>query len=283
MAIWVGAELSSETANVHGAKIHYVRGGKGPCLVLIHGFPQDWFEYNTIMPRLMKAFTVIAVDLRGLGDSRASDGFDAMNMAEDIHQLVSALKFESVYLVGHDIGGMVAYAFVRCYPRVTRGAMILDVLLPGIAGWDEIQGHPAMWHVRFMQVPCLPEKLIAGRQADYLGYFFSFGKFTATEVAHYVKAYADEAKLRAVLEMYRAFPANAKFNAEQRERNDVPIFLAAGADGSPFASLIPTMADGLRAQGCTHVRSELIPRSGHYVVDDQPDRVAELIESYGLV
>lgn len=276
----LGKEFASETATVNGITLHYIRGGKGPAVILIHGFPQDWFEYHAIMPRLAKHFTVIAVDLRGIGGSTAtSGGYDAANMAEDIRQLAVALELDRVYIVGHDIGGMVAYAFVRRYPKATRGAMILDVALPGVAGWDEIQGHPAMWHVRFMQVPELPEKLVAGRQADYFGYFFSFGKFTPSDVAHFVKAYANPAQLHAVFEMYRAFPANALFNAGQREPNDVPLFLAAG-EGSPFAKLVPKMAEGLRADGCTRAVTGSIGGSVHYLVEDQPDAVADLVERY---
>jgi pimeloyl-ACP methyl ester carboxylesterase len=280
LATGLGNEFTSETARVNGISLHYVRGGEGPAIILIHGFPQDWFEYHAIMPRLAKQFTVIAVDLRGVGSSTATPGgYDAANMAEDIHQLAAALKLERVYIVGHDIGGMVAYAFVRRYPQATRGAMILDVPLPGIQGWDEIQGHPAMWHVRFMQVPRLPEQLVAGRQADYFGYFFDFGKFTPDDVAHFVKAYATPAQLHAVFEMYRAFPANAQFNAAQRGPNDVPLLLATG-DGSPFAQLVPKMAEGLRANGCSHVETGLIRDAVHYVVEDQPEAVGDLIERY---
>jgi pimeloyl-ACP methyl ester carboxylesterase len=280
LATGLGKEFASESATVNGITLHYVRGGKGPGVILIHGFPQDWFEYHVIMPRLAKRFTVIAVDLRGVGGSTAMQGgYDAANMAEDVHQLAAALKLERVYIVGHDIGGMVAYAFVRRYPEATRGAMILDVPLPGIAGWDEIQGHPAMWHVRFMQVPGLAEKLVAGRQADYFGYFFQFGKFTPADVAHFVKAYATVAQLHAVFDMYRAFPANAQFNAAQRGPNDVPLLLAAG-DGSPFAELVPKMAEGLRANGCAHVETGLIRGAIHYVVEDQPEPVADLIQRY---
>ena len=273
-------QFASETATVNGITVHYVRGGKGPAVILIHGFPQDWFEYHAIMPRLAKQFTVIAVDLRGVGGSTPTrGGYDAANMAEDVYQLMAKLKLERVYIVGHDIGGMVAYAFLRRYPQVTRGAMILDVPLPGIEGWDEIQGHPAMWHVRFMQIPGLAEKLVAGRQADYFGYFFQFGKFTSSGVAHFVKAYPTTAQLHAVFEMYRAFPANAKFNAAQRGTIDVPVFLA-GGDGSPFAQLVPKMAESLRANGCSHVETGLIQNAVHYVVEDQPDAVADLIERH---
>jgi pimeloyl-ACP methyl ester carboxylesterase len=279
-ATGLGKEFASETATVNGITLHYVRGGKGPVVILIHGFPQDWFEYRAIMPRLAKRFTVITVDLRGIGKSTASaGGYDAANMAEDIHQLISKVKLERVFIVGHDIGG---HAFVRRYPQITRGAMILDKPIPGIEGWREIQGHPSVWHIQFMQVPGLPEKLVAGRQVAYLGYFFNFGKFTPSEVAHYVKAYSTAAQLHAAFEMYRAFPANEKFNQTQRSQNDVPLFVGAG-DGSPFAKLLPNIAEGLRANGCTHVETGLISGSVHYLVEDQPEAVADLIERHASV
>jgi pimeloyl-ACP methyl ester carboxylesterase len=270
----------SATANVNGTTLHYVRGGSGPAIILIHGFPQDWFEYRAIMPTLAKQFTVVAVDLRGIGGSTpASGGYDAANMAEDIYQLASALKLEHVYIVGHDIGGHVAYAFVRRFPQITRGAMTLDTPIPGIDGWEEVQGAPFMWHMHFMQVPGLAEKLVDGRQAAYLGYFFQFGKFTPQEIAHYMKAYGTDAQLHAAFEMYRSFPANAQFNAAQGGPMPIPLFFGTG-DGSPFAKLIPKIADGLRAHGCTHVETGLIHGAVHYLVEDQPDQVTALIERY---
>jgi pimeloyl-ACP methyl ester carboxylesterase len=276
----LGKEFASETAAVNGMTLHYVRGGNGPAVILIHGFPQDWSEYRAIMPRLAKRFTVIAVDLRGVGGSSATpDGYDAANMAEDVHQLATTLKLKQPYVVGHDIGGMVAFAFARRHQDATRGAMILDVPLPGIAGWDAIQGDPGVWHIHFMQVPGLAEKLVNGRQAEYFSYFFSFGKFSSSETAHYVNSYATPAQIHAAFEMYRAFPANVKFNLAHRGGSEVPLFLGAG-EKSPFAKMIPKIADGLRANGFTHVATGQIEGSVHYLVQDQPDEVAGLIEKY---
>jgi len=273
-------EFLSETATVNGITLHYVRGGKGPAVILIHGFPQDWFEYRPIMPTLAKHFTVVAVDLPGIGGSTsASNGYDAANMADDIHQLILVLKLEHVYIVGHDIGGHVAYAFVRRFPQISRGAMILDTPIPGIEGWDDIQGAPFMWHMHFMQVPGLAEKLVDGRQDAYFGYFYQFGKFTPEEIAHYKEAYASVAQLHAMFEMYRAFPRNAEFNAAQTGPMPVPIFFGTG-DGSPFAKLVPKIAHGLRAHGCAHVETGLIHGAVHYVVEDQPEQVTDLIERY---
>src|SRR5437879_6880193 len=108
MATGLGKEFASETAKVNGITLHYVRGGKGHAVILIHGFPQDWFEYHVIMPRLAKQFTVIAVDLRGVGGSTAAEsGYDAANMAKDIRELAETLKLEHGYIVGDEIGGHV--------------------------------------------------------------------------------------------------------------------------------------------------------------------------------
>jgi pimeloyl-ACP methyl ester carboxylesterase len=280
LATGLGKDFASEMAKVNGTTLHYVRGGKGPPVILIHGFPQDWFEYRAIMPRLAKRFTIIAVDLHGIGGSKATaGGYDAANLAEDVDQLATSLKLQHPYIVGHDLGGGVAYALVRRYPQAVRGAMILDSPIPGIAGWDESMSGPGVWHVEFMQVPGLAEKLVVGRQADYLGYFFNFSKFTPVEKAHYLKAYATPAQLHAMFEIYRAFPTNVNSNAAQHGSNDVPLFLAAG-EKSPFAAMAPKMAEGLRANGFSHVETGVIRGAMHYDVQDQPDAMASLIEQH---
>jgi pimeloyl-ACP methyl ester carboxylesterase len=167
----LGKGFVSNTAKVNGTTLHYVRGGNGPAIILLHGFPADWYAYHQVMPLLAKKFTVVAVDLRGVGGSSATQGgYESPNMAEDIRQLMHQLKLEQVYVVGHDIGGMVAYAFARLYPKETRGVMILDVPLPGIDPWEESIAGPGFWHIPFHQTPNLPEQFLAGRQAVYIRY-----------------------------------------------------------------------------------------------------------------
>jgi pimeloyl-ACP methyl ester carboxylesterase len=275
-----GAGFQSGTAEVNGTIIHYVRGGRGPAVILIHGFPQDWLEYRSIMPRLADRFTVVAVDLRGIGGSKATeDGYDSANLAADIKQLADELKLDRPYIVGHDLGGQVAFALVQHYPQAARGAMILDTTLPGIAGWDESLNGPAVWHVGFLQVPGLAEQLVQGRQAAFLGYFFQFSKFAPAEREHYLAAYGNSEQLKAAFAMYRAFPDNAKAASAQRGPNPTPVVLAIG-EKSPFASFAPKMAADLRSQGFASVEATTIPDAVHYVVEDAPDAVAELIETH---
>ena len=164
LATSLGNGFESKSASVNGTSIHYVRGGSGPPVLLVHGFPEDWYEFHHIVPALAKRFAVIAVDLRGVGDSApAASGYDAANLAEDLHQLAEQLHLRNIYIVGHDIGGMVAYAFLRKYSKTLRGAMILDVAIPGLDPWDKVKSDSTVWHIRFHQTD-LPERLVAGRQ-----------------------------------------------------------------------------------------------------------------------
>jgi pimeloyl-ACP methyl ester carboxylesterase len=265
---------------VNGTTLHYVRGGTGPAVILLHGFPEDWYAYHSVMPLLAKQFTVVAVDLRGIGGSAVTTaGYDAANMAEDVHQLAARLHLGHVYVVGHDIGGMVAYAFARRYPETSRGVMMLDIPLPGLGPWDAVKADPITWHINFQQTPNLAQQLIAGREAIYFRYFLDNGTFSDADVAHYAKSYAAPDHLRALLEIYRAFPANERFNAAQKSAIGVPLVLAP-EENSPFEKLMPSFAEALRAHGCASVKIEVIKNSVHYVVDEQPEAVAELIERH---
>lgn len=281
----LGDGFTSATVEVNGTSLHYVRGGSGPAVILIHGFPQDWLEFHAIMPRLARRFTVVAVDLRGVGGSTPTDdGYDAANLARDVFELASAVALEQVYVVGHDLGGQVAYAFARQFPEITRGTIILDSPIPAIEGLEELVGDPRMWHGVFHQIPGLPEALVAGRQEIYFRHFFEIGTLggrgvSDADLAHYAEAYAAPAQLRAGLEMYRAFAVNLEFNAAHLGSNDVPLLLAAG-EGSPFAKLLPTMAADLRSKGFPEVETTLIPDSVHYILEDQPEAVADLIERH---
>src|SRR5882757_7466382 len=99
-------------AMVNGVKIHYVTGGKGEPLLLVHGFGQNWYMWNRLLPELSKHFTVIAPDLRGVGESDKPDaGYDKKNMAVDMHELMTKLGYQHINLAGHDIGMIVAYAY----------------------------------------------------------------------------------------------------------------------------------------------------------------------------
>jgi pimeloyl-ACP methyl ester carboxylesterase len=276
----LGTGFSSGHAKVNGTSLYYVRGGSGPAVILIHGFPQDWYEFHRVMPLLAKRFTVVAADLRGVGLSDATPGgYDAANLAEDIRQLSAQLRLDRPYVVGHDIGGSVAYAFARSYPDFARGVMIIDTPLAGIGPWQEIMADPLVWHIHFHQVPGLAEKLVAGRQAIYFRYFLNRATFSDAEVAHYSASYGDADHLRAAFEFYRAFPANGEFNQAHNSPLDLPLVFATG-ELSPFTKFVPRIAEAMREHGCKNVKTDVVPSSWHYVANEQPEAVAAMIERY---
>jgi pimeloyl-ACP methyl ester carboxylesterase len=281
------AGFASDIAQVNGTTLHYVSGGQGPALILIHGFPENWSAYAKIMPRLASRFRVVAIDLRGIGGSTpAEGGYDVATMAEDVHQLGRTLRLARPYVVGHDLGGLVAYALARLHPDAVRGVMILDVPVAGVDPWDEVKGNPELWHFRLHNAPGLVEKLVAGREAVYLDYFLRSSvadpkSISDEDVRRYACAYSRPGRLAAAMGMYRAFGPDERFGRERRGPLDVPIVLAAGgAPDKGFAALLPAMAKGLRDAGVRSVVVETIAGSGHYVVDEQPAQVATLIERY---
>jgi pimeloyl-ACP methyl ester carboxylesterase len=281
----LGAGFVAKTANVNGTTIHYVRGGSGPALVLLHGFPQDWFEWRRVMPRLSQRFTVIAVDLRGVGGSAPSvAGYAAVDLAEDVHLLIDGLDLGRVHVVGHDVGGWVAYAFARRFPDSTRTVMILETPIPGIEPWLDLDIDVPLWHGAFHMVPGLPEALVADRQAVYFRYFFDVGTkdngvISDADVEHYADAYGDPDRLRSAFEIYRAIPANMAYNVGQTDRIDIPLLLVGGEH--VFGPVLPLLADNLRTNhGWSDIEVRIVADGKHYLVEERPDDVAELIESH---
>ena len=170
------SDFTHHTIALDDVRLHYVTAGKGDPVVLLHGWPQTWYEWRRIIPALAERYTVIAPDMRGLGDSsKPATGYDKRTVAADIYQLVRKLGFEKIFLVGHDWGGPVAYAYACAHPGDVRKLVILDVAIPG-AGLEKIPQatrRGGIWHIAFHNVRDLPEALIAGRERTYLSWFYS--------------------------------------------------------------------------------------------------------------
>src|SRR3954464_15614832 len=156
--------FSHQMASVNGIQMHYVIGGHGDPLVLLHGWPETWYAWHKVMPALAKNYTVIAPDLRGLGDSsKPASGYDGKTVAEDIHQLITQLGFKSIYLVGHDIGAFVVYPYAAAHPAEVKKLVVMEISPPGFCPPPTVNGGPAIWWVLLHQVPDMPEALVQGK------------------------------------------------------------------------------------------------------------------------
>jgi pimeloyl-ACP methyl ester carboxylesterase len=163
--------FSHHMASVNGIQMHYVIGGHGDPIVLLHGWPETWYTWRHVMPALAKNYTVIAPDLRGLGDSsKPPTGYDGKTVAEDIHQLVTQLGFKAIFLVGHDIGSFVVYPYAAAHPTEVKGLVVMEVP-PPITGFFPPPSMP-LWWIVLHQTPDVPEALVQGKEMTYLSWFF---------------------------------------------------------------------------------------------------------------
>ena len=178
-------DYTHHKTTVNGIQLHYVIGGeKGDPIVLLHGWPQTWYEWRHIIPQLIaNNFTVIAPDLRGLGDSeKPQTGYDKKTIAEDIYQLVKKLGYSKIYLVAHDWGGPVAYSYAAAHPQDVNKMVILDTSVPGFGLEKAENFSKRIWHFSFHAVRDLPEKLIEGKEDTYLNWFYDYWSYNQSAI-----------------------------------------------------------------------------------------------------
>ena len=259
-------------------RLHYVTMGEGEPVVLLHGWPQTWFAWRRVMPLLAARHRVIAPDLRGLGDSsRPESGYDKRTMGGDIWRLVNGhLGLDRFCLVGHDWGGPVAYALARDHPEAVRRLAILDVTIPGDGSPNISQGG-RRWHHAFHQTPGLPEALVAGREAIYLGWFFrNYGHrpdaLGEEEVAEYLRCYTQPGAMTAGFALYRALPQDIADNAAAARRFTLPMpVLALG--GAESWGRREEVVESLRRLA-KNVGGGVIENSGHWIPEEQPEELS---------
>jgi pimeloyl-ACP methyl ester carboxylesterase len=142
--------ITTRTANVDGLKLQYLIAGRGPAIVLLHGYAETSRMWRPLMPKLAEHFTVIAPDLSGIGGADVpKDGLDMKSAAIRMHSLVKSLGVNKATVVGHDIGLMVAYGYAAQFPSDVDKLVLMDAFLPGVDGWEAIYNNPAIWHFRF--------------------------------------------------------------------------------------------------------------------------------------
>ena len=198
------AEFSHHYAQLDGVRIHYVTMGQGAPVVLLHGWPQTWYEWRRVMPLLADKYALVAPDMRGLGDSsRPTSGYDKKTVANDIWMLMhSHFGHTRFAVVGHDWGAPVAFRLAADHPAEVTHLAMLDVPVPGDQPAGAAIGGGARWWHLFHQVPDLPEALVYGRERLYLEFFYMNGCDVAgaigdADIAEYVRTYSQAGAMRA--------------------------------------------------------------------------------------
>jgi pimeloyl-ACP methyl ester carboxylesterase len=283
------SQLEPSVTQVGGLRMHCLRGGDGPPVFLLHGWPQTSHCWHRVAGTLAETHTVIAPDLRGYGRTdKPVGGYDKRTMAADVAGLAEQLGFERVAVVGHDRGGRVGHRWALDRADQVERLAVLDIA-PTREMWRRLDSDIAngYWHWLFHLQPDLPELLAGQNIAAYLGYFFERWTFqrqglAAEDVAEYVRAFSAPGALRAGFDDYRAsFPHdadldNADFAAGRRVTQ--PLLALWGQNG--LLGKLPTL-DIWRQYG-EQVTGAALAECGHFLPEEQPDAVlAHLREFLG--
>lgn len=266
---------------VNGVKIHYVVGGSGQALLLIHGFGQNWYTWNRVMPELARHFTVIAPDLTGLGESgKPEKGYDKKTMARDLHGLMVKLTFQSVEIAGHGVGAMVAYAYAAQFPKEVKKLILMDTAIPGIEPFWAQETAKAWWF-GFCAMPASAD-LVASRPKTFFNSFWSvqaYNKvaFTQAERTEFVRSYYTSGSMDYSFRWFAALGQDIADNREfSKTKLEMPV-LAMGADHSTGAGL----ATQIRYLA-TDVTEQLISNSGHWMMQEQTAQVQQAMLGFLL-
>ncbi|MBX5193705.1 alpha/beta hydrolase [Rhizobium sp. NZLR3b] len=275
--------VTHHSAQINGIRIRYGMGGKGPPLVLLHGFPQSSRTWRHVIPALTADYTVIAPDLRGFGDSdRPASGYDKRTVAQDVYELVQQLGFDEINLVGHDVGMLVAYEYAARHPGEVRRLAVLDSVLPGF-GLDavmDVSKFPHVWHVPFFSIPDVAETLIVGREREFFTDFtrkFSYDPNAVddADIAYYVDRLKAPGGLRSAFAHYRTFPQD---RASNEENSRIKLSMPVLAIGGEFS--LGEMVGQAMQQLAENVTPIVVKSSGHWIPEEQPVQLIDILRPF---
>jgi pimeloyl-ACP methyl ester carboxylesterase len=275
---WPASVRAEQTPVSDGTQ--YVRvGGSGPAVVLLHGFGDTGDMWVPLAVALMKDYTVVVPDLRGMVlSSHPEGGYEKIAQARDLAGILDRLGIAQVALVTHDIGNMVGYAFAAQYPSRTTRWVVMDAPLPGIGHWDDQLKNPKVWHFNFRGPDV--ERLVAGRERILLDRFYNELSATPARIDeatrnHYAALYARPGAIHdAFSGQFAAFAQDAVDNQKLlAEKGKLPIpVLAIGGDHSYGNNLAAEIAFA-----ATNVRGAEVTNSGHWIMEEQPEQAIALI------
>jgi pimeloyl-ACP methyl ester carboxylesterase len=265
--------IESRFANVNGVRLHYLAAGEGNPVILLHGYAETSHMWRPLMLELASTHTVIAPDLRGVGQSATPPaGYTKAEMAEDIHALTHKLGFRQIRIVGHDIGLMVAYAYAAQFSDEVERIALMDAFLPGIGKWRDVWLMRDLWHFHFYGKT--PLALVHGRERIYFEHFWNdFAADPAHSVPErdrriYAKAYARPGGMRAGFECFRAFEKDAEdFARLAKKPLQMPMLVLTGEKASgefliQQARLVAKNVEGV-----------IVRNSGHWLMEEATDQV----------
>lgn len=271
---------TSTVTMADGANIHLRSGGKGPVVVLIHGFGDTGDMWGPLAARLARSHTVLVPDLRGMGlSSKPAAGYDKRSQASDIRMVLTSLGYDRAAIVGHDIGTMVAYAYAARYPASVSRLVVMDAPIPGVAPWDQLVLTPALWHFNFGGRDA--ERLVAGRERIYLDRFWNEFAGNPARIddatrAYYTRLYSQPGAMRAAFAQFNTIGARdvADNRVAVANKLTMPV-LAIGGEKSFGATMAVVMRNA-----AVDVKEAVVPGAGHWLMEESTEATVELVTEF---
>jgi pimeloyl-ACP methyl ester carboxylesterase len=262
-------------------RIAFDRSGNGDKVLLISGFPQTRRSWGKLVPLLSQKFEAISADLPSFGDSGILEApATTENAGRIFHEFVAGLG-TPLHVVAHDFGAWVAYSWALLFKDDFKSLTLIDAGIPGVTLLNDIElsDYKRKWNFIFQMLPDLPAELTKGKEDEYVGWWFKNkvyrpGAIPKEDVDAYARAYAREGRMDAAFDYCRKIVEDMEFN-KKRFKTKLPIrLLAVGGEHS-----IPNMGDSLRAY-FEQVKSVVIPDSGHFVPEEQPEALAKALLAF---
>jgi len=276
--------FTSQYVDAGDLRLHAVTGGEGPPLLLVHGWPQLWYQFRLIMPGLARDFSVVAVDQRGIGLSdKPTDGYDTATLASDLVAVMDALGHPQFALYGTDVGMPIAYSLAADHRDRVDRLIVSEAPLPGISPSPPLFLPPPLnamlWHLAFNQLPKINEQLVTGREDIFFGAEFDASagthKLPDDAVRYYIDTLKDPDHLRGSFEFYRAIPATIAQNQKRKEtRLTLPVLAIGGAEssGEGVGNTMKLAADDVQAMVLTDC--------GHWVAEQAPEQLLAALTAF---
>ena len=276
--------FTSRYLDVDEVRLHAVVGGDGPPVLLIHGWPENWYYWRFVMPALARDFKVVAIDQRGMGLSDKPQGsYDAGSQARDMVAAMEALGHKRFAVVGVDTGMVIAYALAADHPDRVERLAVGEAPLIGIAPSPPLfipsPANDRFWHLMFNQLPELNEQLVKGREDIFFRYELTISaarKPSEDAIKHYIRGFASSPQaLSGSFGFYRAISKSIEQNQERKTcRLTMPV-LAMGGERSSMEGVATSMK--LVAD---NVQTAVIAGSGHFIAEEAPEEVLAALTAF---
>ncbi len=270
----------------NGIRMHYVTQGEGPLIVLLHGFPEFWYSWRHQIPFLAEhGYTVVAPDLRGYNDTeKPHKGYDIPTLVRDVVGLIRGLRQQRAIIVGHDWGGVLAWAFAINYPEMTERLIVMNAPHPA-SMMRELRTPKQLcksWYIFAFQIPWLPEYILGRNHANEIGRILRGAAvqksvFQGEVTAKYQQAMSKPGAIKASLsyyrQLFRRLPLLLLTYRSDKAHISVPTLLIWGEQDIALGIELTT---GLE-RWVDDIEIKRIPDSGHWVQQEKPEMVNQYI------